>query len=81
VLFNATLKGPKIGAKPVEIKADGTFSIKDLPPGPYAITAQGSFQGREAVGTVEDIEPSPSEKPAPITVTVDRRKPKKKDET
>jgi len=81
VLFSATIKGPKVGVIPVKIKADGTFSIKDLPPGPYTIAAQGSFQGRDAVGTVEEIEPSPPDNPVPISVIVGRKKPKKKDKT
>jgi len=75
LLFTATIKGPKIGVQPIAVKPDGTFFIKDLPPGSYTISTQGSFLGRVAEGSAEDVQPSPPDSIDSILVIVDRKKP------
>jgi hypothetical protein len=72
--FNATIEGPAIGTRKLNLLGDGSFRMANLPPGKYTIRAAGAFLGREAAGELPEIEPAPPNQARRVTVVV-RRKP------
>jgi hypothetical protein len=74
VLFRATLEGPEIGLKPIDVAGDGGVRIENLKPGEYRLTVTGAHTGRTVEGTKQIIIPA---SPPALTnigvITVQRR--------
>lgn len=70
--FRATLEGPDRRSVAVQVAADGSFSVPNLPPGEYKLTAKGSFLNRLCEGTLEGVQPVPPGDRRQVILVVDR---------
>jgi hypothetical protein len=69
--FKVTLESPDRSVRSIPVAADGSFTVSDLMPGEYNLTAQGTAMNRIVVGKLEGVQPSPPNKAGPVTLVVD----------
>ena len=74
--FKVTLESPDRSVRPVPVAADGTFTVVDLMPGEYNLTAQGTAMNRIVVGKLEGVQPSPPREAGLVTLVVDSPDPR-----